>query len=91
MPRNSSVSFELQPEYRAFVALVGCASEVIGPVQVLIDDKVVWERTFIASLTPAEQIEIDIPAGAKKLTLQTGPDGHWYGGYAAWTNAGFTK
>ena len=91
MPRSSSVTFAIQPEYRAFVALVGCASEVIGPVQVLIDDKVVWERTVITSLTPAEQIAIDIPAGAKSLTLQTGPDGHWYGGYAAWTNAGFTK
>ena len=91
MPRGSQVTFELRPEFRSFVALVGCTSEVIGPVQVLIDDKVVWERTVITSLTPLEQIHIDIPAGAKTLTLQTGPDGQWYGGYAAWANSGFIK
>jgi hypothetical protein len=91
MPRNCTLKFDLEPEFRKFVAVVGCSYEVIGPLQLLIDDKVVWERPVLTSLTPAEQIEIEIPAGAKTLTLQTGPDGHRYGGVAAWANAGFTK
>ena len=91
MPRNCTLEFDLEPEFRKFVAVVGCSYEVIGPLQLLIDDRVVWERPVLTSLTPAEQIEIEIPTGAKTLTLQTGPDGHWYGGVAAWANAGFTK
>jgi hypothetical protein len=90
MLRDSSIQFEIRPEYRSFVAVVGCSYEVVGPMQVLIDDKVVWERPVLTSLTPAEQIEIPIPAGAKTLTLQTGA-GEWYRGYAAWANAGFRK
>ena len=55
----------------------------------LIDDRVVWERSCVSSLTPAEQIEIDIPAGARTLTLQNGPEGSYYGSFAAWAEAGF--
>jgi len=67
------------PQYQKLVALVGCPSQVAGPVQVLIDGRVVWERAAINSLSPAEQIEIVIPAGAKKLLLQCGSDGLYYG------------
>ena len=90
MLRDSAVKFAIDPEYRTFVAVAGCSYEVVGPMQVLIDDKVVWERAVHTSLTPAEQIEIEIPAGAKTLTLQTGSEGPYYG-YAAWANAGFRK
>lgn len=90
MVRNSQLTFAIEPEYRKFVAIAGCSYQVVGPLQVLIDDKVVWERSVVSSLTPAEQIEIDIPAGAKTLTLQSGPEGPYYG-YAGWTNAGFVK
>jgi hypothetical protein len=57
-------------------------------MQVLIDDRVVWERTLVSSLSPAEQIEIPIPPGAQTLTLLTGND-TTYSGYAAWAEAGF--
>jgi hypothetical protein len=40
------------------------------------------------NLSPAEYVEIEIPAGAKTLTLQTGHEGHAYG-LAAWAEAGF--
>ena len=86
--RNSSIRFPLAPEYRKFVALAGCCSQVAGPLQVLIDDKVVWERPVLTSLQPAEQIALDIPAGAKTITLQTGAEGS-YNGFSAFANAGF--
>jgi hypothetical protein len=90
MLRNSAITVEIPAGSRQFVALVGCCFQVAGPLQVLIDDRVVWERTVLTSLTPAEQLAIDIPPGAKTLTLQSGPEGSYYG-YAAWANAGFTK
>jgi hypothetical protein len=89
MGRNSSISFPLKPEFRKFVAVAGCCLQVAGPLQVLIDDQIVWERTLVNSLSPAEQIEIDIPPGATKLTLQNGRPEDWWYGYAAWAEAGF--
>jgi NPCBM/NEW2 domain len=88
MAYSSSLSFPLAPEYRRFVAIAGCSLFVAGPMQVLIDGKVVWERPLMLGLDPAEQIDIPIPAGAKTLTLQTGPESS-YTGLAAWAEAGF--
>jgi hypothetical protein len=86
--RESSISFPLDGEYRRFVAIAGCTTFVAGPLQVLIDGQIVWERQLMIGLEPAEQIDVPIPAGAKTLTLQTGPHGS-YTGFAAWANAGF--
>ena len=80
----------LEAEYREFVAVVGCTLQMAGPVQVLIDDRVVWECAAISSLSPAEQIEIAIPAGAKTLTLQSGAESLYYG-FAAFAEAGFVQ
>src|SRR5207247_3488395 len=88
LARNSSIAFPIRPDYQKFVAVVGCSLQVAGPVQVLIDDRIVWERAAINSLTPAEQIEIAIPAGAKTLTLQSGAEGLYYG-FAAFAEGGF--
>jgi NPCBM/NEW2 domain len=88
--RGSGVEFPLEPDARRFVAVVGCPEQVAGPVQVLIDGRVAWERASISSLTPAEQIEIAIAAGAKSLTLRTGQDGLYYGA-AAFADAGFVR
>jgi NPCBM/NEW2 domain len=90
LAKNSSVMFQLKPTYRKFIAVVGCTVQVAGPVQVLIDNRAVWERAAIGSLSPAEQIEIPIPAGAKTLTLQNGSEGLYYG-TAAFAEAGFVK
>jgi len=90
LARGSSIAVGLRPEYRKFVAIVGCSLQVAGPVQVLIDDRVVWERTAISSLSPAEQIEIAIPAGSTTLTLQCGSDALYYGA-AVFAEAGFRK
>jgi hypothetical protein len=90
LARDSSVSFPLKSDYRSFVAVAGCAYQVAGPVQVLIDGRVVWERAAISSLAPAEQIEIPIPPGSQLLTLQCGADSLFYG-YAAFAEAGFMR
>jgi hypothetical protein len=90
MTRNGAITVEIPAGSKQFVALAGCCFQVAGPLQVLIDDRVVWERTVLTSLTPAEQLAIDIPPGARTLTLQSGPEGSYYG-FAAWANAGFTK
>ena len=86
--RDSSVTFPIDPAYRRFVAIAGCAHQVTGPVQVLIDGQVVWERSLMLGLAPAEQIDVGIPVGAKSLTLQIGKTGSSYG-YAAFAEAGF--
>jgi hypothetical protein len=86
---NSSISFKLAPEYRKFVAVAGCSNLSLGPLQVLVDGQVVWQRDLMSGLAPAEQLEIDIPAGAKVLTLTTGDRGLVRQSYAAWTEAGF--
>jgi hypothetical protein len=89
LARDSRVVYLLKPEYQSLVAIVGCTTQVAGPVQVLIDDGVVWERAAINSLNPAEQISITIPRGAKTLSLVNGADGLFYG-YVAFAEAGFT-
>ncbi len=90
LSKGNSASFAIKPEFQKFVAVVGCAMQVAGPMQVLVDERVVWERAAINSLTPAEQIEIAIPEGAKTLTLASGSDGLYYG-TAAFAEAGFVK
>jgi hypothetical protein len=86
---NSSISFKLAPEYGKFVAVAGCSNLSLGPLQVLIDGQVVWQRDLMSGLAPADQLEIEIPAGAKVLTLTTGDRGLVRQSYAAWTEAGF--
>lgn len=86
--RNGSVRWVLKPEYKSFVAVIGCADQVAGPVQLLVDDRVVWERTAINSLAPAEQVEIALPPGAKTLMLRSGAEAPYYGAMVV-VEAGF--
>lgn len=88
MGRNSRISFAILPSFRSFVAVVGCCQQAVGPLKILVDDRVVWQRPVLSSLWPAEQIEIPLPPGAKRLTLQTGTSGLYYG-FAAFANSGF--
>jgi hypothetical protein len=90
LQRGSSLKFAIPAESHKFVAVVGCSAQVAGPVQVLIDGRVVWEKAALSSLTPAEQIVLAIPAEAKTLTLHSGSDGPYYGA-AAFADAGFVE
>jgi hypothetical protein len=86
--RESAISFALQPQHRRFVAVAGCCQQSLGPMRVLIDGEVVWERVVTSALRPAEQIDVPIPAGAKMLTLAIGNEGTSYG-FGAFAEAGF--
>ena len=88
MRRESVLKFAIEPDYTKFVAVIGGCRQIAGPLQVLIDDRPVWETPLVNNLLPAEQIEIDIPPGSKTLTFTVGANGS-YDGAAAFVNAGF--
>lgn len=90
MIRNTYYTVELKPEYKKFVAVVGGVKLTSGPMRVMVDDQVLWEKGRVSVLQPAELIEFAIPAGSKRLTLLCGPDGG-YDSAAAWSDAGFVK
>ena len=90
MIRNTYYTVELKPEYKKFVAVVGGVKLTSGPMRVMVDDQVLWEKGRVSALHPAELIEFAIPAGSKRLTLLCGPDGG-YDSAAAWSDAGFVK
>jgi hypothetical protein len=90
MMHASGVSFAVEPAYRRFVAVVGCCENRAGPFEVLLDDQVAWSAAMLDASEPALQISVDIPPGAKKLTLRVGDDGA-LGAACAWANAGFMK
>jgi NPCBM/NEW2 domain len=89
LPRNSSISFPIDSSYQRFTAVAGCCSQVAGPLQILVDGRIVWERPFVSSLDPAEQIDLPIPQGSKTLTLRSADSSNY--GTAAFANAGFMK
>jgi hypothetical protein len=88
LARNGSVRWVLKPEFQSFVAVVGCTNQVAGPLQLLIDDRIVWERASINCLSAAEQIVVELPEGAKTLMLRSGAEAPYYG-TAAVVEAGF--
>jgi len=90
MIRNTHYSVELKPEYKKFVAVCGGCKLSSGSMRVLVDNQVLWEKSKVSALSPAELIEIPLPAGGKRLTLQCGSDGG-YDSAAAWSDAGFVK
>ncbi len=90
MIRNTHYTFDLKPEYRTFVATVGSVKLSSGPLRVMVDDKVLWERAKLSALDPAELIEIPLPPGGKQLTILCGTIGA-YESAAAFADAGFVK
>ena len=67
---GSEATFDLDPSWRRFTGLVGCCVDAVGPVQVLVDGKVVHEIAQIDELAPAAPIDITLPEGAESLTLR---------------------
>jgi len=87
---GASVSYELKPSYRRFVAVLGLADgwKEVGPYEVLLDDEPHWTstepRTFGRN-TPGLQIDVPIPRGHKTIQLRLqGSESH-----GAWAAAGF--
>ncbi len=90
MIRNTYYGVELKPEYKKFVAVVGGVKLASGPMRVMVDDQVLWEKQKVSALAPAELIELALPTDGKRLTLHCGSDGS-YDSAAAWSDAGFVK
>ena len=88
--RNTFFAVDLKPEYKKFVAVVGGCKLTSGPVRVMVDDQVLWEKLKVSALAPAEIIELTIPAGGKRISFHCGADGG-YDSAAAWSDAGFVK
>ena len=88
MVRRSEFTFELKPDYRKFVAVVGGCRLITGPLQVAVDGKVIWEKAKVNALSPAELIELPLPDGARQMTLSVGAEGA-SDSAAAWANVGF--
>jgi len=88
LARNGSARWAIAPEFKSFVAVVGCTNQVAGPLQIVVDDRVVWERATLNSLSPAEQVAVELPPGAKTLMLRCGAEAPFYGA-AALVEAGF--
>jgi hypothetical protein len=90
LARGSRLSFDVPDGCDEFIAVAGCTWQTAGPLRVLVDGQVAWERTAVNSLDSAELIELLLPAGAKTLTLESAAVGTHYG-LAAFANAGFRK
>lgn len=90
MIRNTFYAVDLKPEYKKFVAVVGGVKLSSGPMRVMVDGRVLWEKARVNALAPAELIELALPTGGKRLTLLCGADGS-YDSAAAWSDAGFVK
>lgn len=88
MMRNSHLTFDLKPEYKRFVALVGTCTGKVGAYRILLDGKPAVTIPFLESTQPAERIDLAIPPGTKQLTLEVGEMGG-YNGFGAFAPAGF--
>jgi hypothetical protein len=89
VPAGSVLEYELQPEWRRFVAVVGMGHEGwqdIGPFEVYLDGTLHWKsKAKFGRTTAPMQVDVGIPPGHKKIRLQLAP-GESHGG---WANAGF--
>lgn len=91
VPVGTEITYQLDPAWQRFVAVIGLSDgwKGAGPYQILLDDA---ERPHWSSgtesfgrNTPAQQIDVPIPAGHKSITLRLlGSES-----FGAWAHAGF--
>ncbi len=89
---GTSITYELDPSYSRFVAVLGLANgwQEVGPYEILLDDEVYWtssEPRAFGRNTPGCQIDIPIPPDHKTIQLRLQGRGDSSG---AWAAAGFT-
>lgn len=80
-----------------FEAYVGVDRELTGvdrdhanvDFQVMIDGEVVFEKTAMQHDTPMAKVSVDIPEGAKTITLAVGAGSETWGDHADWADARF--
>jgi hypothetical protein len=91
LPAGAEVTYDLNPSYERFIAIIGLASgwQNAGPFEILIDGQPHWSSapaTFGRN-SPGKYIEVPLPADGKQITLRI-QGGECLG---AWANAGFVK
>ena len=88
VPTDSEITYELDPSWKRFVAVIGLADgwKGAGPYQILIDGKVFWSSGHHYNRNrQGEQIDVELPPGGETITLKMLGDSS--GG--AWAHAGF--
>jgi hypothetical protein len=91
LPAGSEVTYDLEPNYERFTAIIGLASgwQNAGPFEILIDGQPHWTSAPVTfgRNSPGQYIDVPLPDGGKQITLRI------LGGdcLGAWANAGFVK
>jgi hypothetical protein len=84
-----AISCDLDPRARRFVACIGPSgfSGGVGPFQIWLDDKMLWQSDRITRLIKAQQVDFQLPAEpGKRLTLRVVNETE---NSVTWGNAGF--
>ena len=89
-PDVKSISCEVDPRSRRFVACIGPSQRGHGPAgtfQVWLDDKLLWQSAHVNRLTKAQQIDIRLPVEqGRRLSLRVANDVKHP---VTWSHAGF--
>ena len=90
MPNGAEATYQLDPQWRRFVAIAGLAAggQRAGPFEILIDGQQHYISSDPAVLkhnTPGLQVNVPIPLGSRTITLKVGGRS----GIGAWGEAGF--
>ena len=87
--RGESLTFDLQEDFRQFVAIVGLAgSGSLKNAEIRIDDERVWSSEHLHGGAPLAYLTINIPPGSRQLRIVRGSDGD---GTLGIVQAGFTR
>ena len=92
IPTNSEISYQLDPAWTRFVAVIGLCGgwQGAGPYKILLDGKLHWQSSSpekFARNQQAQQIDIPLPSGHKTITIRVeGTDS-----YGALAVSGFLK
>jgi len=91
VPVGTELTYELEPEWTRFVAVIGLADgwKGAGPFEILLDGQPHWssEVPSFGRINPAAQIDVPIPPGHKTISLVVrGSES-----YGAWGDAGFMR
>jgi hypothetical protein len=90
MCSTSALVFAVEPNYKRFVALVGCSAGNVDDFQVVLDDgkTAAFSSGPMDEMMAAVQVDVELPPGTTKLTLKM-LDGRYSSSAGGWAEAGF--
>jgi hypothetical protein len=89
VPSGSEITYALDPAWKRFVAIIGMSHWLLpaGQYQILVDNQVIWSsRHDFTRNHQGEQVNVELPAGGKTITLKLLGESSSSG---AWAHAGF--